>query len=124
VSVLLGNGDGTFQNHVDYATGKFTLGVTTGDLNGDGNLDLAVSSLDDNTVSVLLGYGDGTFRPRIGYATGNGPEGGITGHFNRDGGLDLAVTARFDNAVSIFLSDPVISSTPSSHIHRSARHHC
>jgi FG-GAP-like repeat/Abnormal spindle-like microcephaly-assoc'd, ASPM-SPD-2-Hydin len=113
VSILLGNGDGTFPNHVDYPTGKFTLAVTTGDLNGDGKLDLMVSNFDANTVSVLLGNGDGSFQPRVDYATGNGPEGGVTGDFNGDGGLDFAVTARGDNAVSVFLNTPVIAFYPS-----------
>ncbi len=42
VSILLGNGDGTFQPHVDYGTGNVPVWVTTGDFNGDGKLDLAI----------------------------------------------------------------------------------
>src|SRR5437667_12770921 len=42
VSILLGNGDGTFQSHVDYATGTKPSSVTSGDFNGDKTLDLAV----------------------------------------------------------------------------------
>jgi hypothetical protein len=59
VSVLLGNGDGTFQTHVDYATGSGPDSVAVGDFNGDGKADLAVTN--DYAVSVLLGNGDGTF---------------------------------------------------------------
>jgi FG-GAP-like repeat len=62
VSILLGNGDGTFQAHIDYPTGTTPASVAVGDFNGDGKLDLAVTNLDDNTVSILLGNGDGTFR--------------------------------------------------------------
>lgn len=43
VSVLLGNGDGTFQAKVDYITGTTPLGITVGDFNGNGFLDLAVT---------------------------------------------------------------------------------
>ena len=62
VSILLGNGDGTFQTHLDYPTGSSPTSVAVGDFNGDGKLDLAVTNQDDNTVSILLGNGDGTFK--------------------------------------------------------------
>jgi hypothetical protein len=54
VSILLGNGDGTFQTHVDYPTGTSPTSVVVGDFNGDGLVDLAVTNQDDNTVSILL----------------------------------------------------------------------
>jgi hypothetical protein len=63
VSVLLGNGDGTFQNQVVYAVGSHPVALVAGDFNGDGLTDLAVANQLDNTVSVLLGNGDGTFQP-------------------------------------------------------------
>jgi hypothetical protein len=47
--------------------------VAIGDLNGDGNPDLAVASYYSEKVSVLLGNGDGTFGARTDYRTGNGP---------------------------------------------------
>ena len=40
VSVLLGNGDGTFQTHVDYATGSHPTSVAVADFNGDGKAGL------------------------------------------------------------------------------------
>ena len=61
VSVLLGNGDGTFQPQVTYAVGTFPDAIVAGDFTGDGRTDLAVANNYDNTVSVLLGNGDGTF---------------------------------------------------------------
>jgi hypothetical protein len=64
VSILLGNGDGTFQAHVDYPTGQAPTSLAIGDFNGDGKLDLAVTNQDDNTVSILLGNGDGTFKSK------------------------------------------------------------
>jgi hypothetical protein len=60
--VLLGNGDGTFQAHVDHATGNGPANLLSTDFNGDGKLDLAVTNSVDNTVSVLLGKGNGTFQ--------------------------------------------------------------
>jgi hypothetical protein len=73
VSVLLGNGDGTFQTHVQYGVGDWPRSVTAGDLDGDGDLDLAVANEYSDTVSVLLGNGDGTFRPHVQYGVGDTP---------------------------------------------------
>jgi hypothetical protein len=91
VSVLLGNGDGTFQPAVNYAVGTMPSAIVAGDFNGDGHLDLAVDNFDDNTVSVLLGNGDGTFQPAANYTVGQRPWGLVTGDFTGDGHLDLAV---------------------------------
>jgi hypothetical protein len=63
VSVLLGNGDGTFQEQQRFpigGTGPDALFV--GDYNGDGIPDLAAVALESHAVSVLLGNGDGTFQ--------------------------------------------------------------
>ena len=61
VSVLLGNGDGTFQKARRYGTGWGPSSVAIGDLNGDGVPDLAVANRYSNDVDVLQGDGDGTF---------------------------------------------------------------
>ena len=54
VSLLPGNGDGTFQTQTTFATGSTPQPATAGDLNEDGRLDLVTANLTDNTVSVLL----------------------------------------------------------------------
>jgi hypothetical protein len=93
VSVLLGNGDGTFQSQVQYATGNGPDAVSIGDFNGDGKLDLAITSLTDSSVCIFLGNGDGTFQPYVEYPVGTiTPNGVTTGDFNGDGVLDLALT--------------------------------
>ena len=68
VSILLGNGDGTFQAAVLNDTGVDNSGfVTVADLNGDGKLDLIVADAVVNggtfltSETVFLGKGDGTF---------------------------------------------------------------
>ena len=91
VSVLLGNGDGTFQTRSTYAVGIAPAAIVTGDFTGDGRTDLAVANYDSNDVSVLLGNGDGTFQPRSTYAVGVRPDALVAGDFNGDGRTDLAV---------------------------------
>ena len=68
VSVLLGNGDGTFSNAVNYPTaGNASVAATVADVNGDGKLDIVAVS-DDQHISVLLGNGDGTFQSAQSFA--------------------------------------------------------
>ena len=107
VSILLGNGDGTFQIHVDYPTGAQPGSVAIGDFNGDGKLDLAVVNSYSNNVSVLLGNGNGTFQPAVSYGTGSGtgPAFVAVGDFNHDGKLDLAVANSNSTYVSVLLGN-------------------
>jgi VCBS repeat protein len=91
VSVLLGNGDGTFKAHVDYPAGSNPRSLMAADFNHDGKLDLAVTDTASNSVSILLGNGDGTFQARVSYPTGTSPEWLAAADFNGDGNLDLAV---------------------------------
>jgi hypothetical protein len=95
LSVLLGNGDGTFQAAQNYDTGANPHSVAVGDFNGDGKLDLATANAGD--VSVLLGNGDGSFgaAASIPLTDGSGPQSVAVGDFNADGKLDLGVTSNF-----------------------------
>ena len=105
ISVLLGNGDGTFAAHVDYATGAAPMAVAVGDFNQDGILDLVTANQTDNTVSIFLGAGGGVFQQQTVYATGNHPNAVIVADLNGDGNLDLAVTNEADNSVSILFGN-------------------
>lgn len=106
VSILLGNGDGTFQPHVDYPVGTGPYSIAVGDFDRDGKLDLVVANYPlDSTVSVLLGNGDGTFKPQVTYATGRQPDSVVVGDLNGDGRLDLAVSNFADGTVSVLLGN-------------------
>jgi len=105
VSVFLGNGDATFQPHVDYSVGTQPWYIVTGDFNDDGNLDLAVANKGGNNVSILLGNGDGTFRPATNFAAGNSPTAVATADFNHDGKLDLVLPNPADNTISVLLGN-------------------
>src|SRR5579863_4328736 len=85
ISVLLGNGDGTFQAAVNYGAGSGPRSIGVGDFNGDGKLDLAVVNSNSNNVSVLLGKGDGTFQPAVNYGAGSGSQSVAIGDLNGDG---------------------------------------
>jgi hypothetical protein len=110
VSILLGNGDGTFQPPANSLTGQAPESMATGDFNSDGKTDLAVGNWLDQTVSILLGNGDGTFQPKVDYPLGtgtsrsNGPTTVIVGDFNGDGRQDVAVGS-LTGTVSILLGN-------------------
>jgi hypothetical protein len=89
ISVLLGNGDGTFHLAAEFSSGYF---VTVADVNGDGKPDLLLADIVDNSANVLLGNGDGTFQGVVEY-----PPGGLypysiaVADVNGDGKPDLVV---------------------------------
>ena len=95
VSVLLGNGDGTFGAPTDFAaghgTGDLIGGLRVWDLNTDGHLDLAVTNFSSNSVSILLGNGDGTFGASAEFPAGDSPAAVAVGDFDLDGSPDLVV---------------------------------
>jgi Bacterial Ig-like domain (group 3)/FG-GAP-like repeat/FG-GAP repeat len=103
ISVLLGNGNGSFQLQTAYATGAFPIAIAGGDFNRDGKLDLVVGNAGGATISVFLGNGDGTFLAQQTYAVGNGPQSIAVVDVDGNGFLDLAVLDRNDRNVTILL---------------------
>ena len=106
ISVLLGNGDGTFKTQTTVPVALGPTYVTAADMNHDGKLDLIVSSSKADSFGVLLGDGDGTFQ-----AETNTPLGPFTNvaplqtllvaDFNHDGNLDVITTTSALNAQTV-----------------------
>ena len=111
VSVLLGNGDGTFQAAVNFGAGFAPQSVAVGDFNGDGVQDLAVANARSHNVSVLLGNGDGTFQAGGDFGAGLSPASVAVGDFNSDARRDLAV-ANFSSDVSVLINNTPTPSRP------------
>ncbi|CAF4810248.1 unnamed protein product, partial [Rotaria socialis] len=72
VSVLLGYGNGSFQNQMTFSTGLWPQSVAVGDFNNDTRLDIVVVNSDDSSVSVLLGFIIIGFINRIALTAGHG----------------------------------------------------
>ncbi len=102
--ILIGGGDGTFSAGQTFATGPGPNNFVIADLDGDGRLDVAVSTNQTASVSILIGRGDGSFAPPVGYATTGGNGRIVSADFDGDGSLDLAVLSTYFSVVQILLS--------------------
>ena len=93
ISVLLGNGDGSFQAEQTYASGgEDAIASAVADFNGDGKLDVVTSNGKSATLGVLLGRGDGSFQAAQTYSSGaTMPRPVAVGDFNGDGKTDIVV---------------------------------
>jgi hypothetical protein len=104
VIILLGNGDGTFTQAAGSPMSlSGAYAIAAADFNGDGKLDLAVTSNGSNSVNILLGNGDGTFTQAAGspIPVGNTPDALAVGDFLGKGKPGLAVANFTDNTVTI-----------------------
>ena len=92
ISILLGNGDGTFRLGGYYQTDLSPTAITAADFNHDGHVDLAIVNGGSGDITILLGKGDGTFRSSPSIFLGSSPTDLVSNDFNGDGIPDLAVT--------------------------------
>jgi len=116
VSILLGNGDGTFTaTSGGLAIGSTPSFVAAGDFNGDGKADLAVLSFSAGSVSIFLGNGDGTFTASpLSPQSGGSPNAMVVADFNGDGIEDLAITNQYSGTVTVQLGNGDGTFTPAS----------
>ncbi len=103
LTVMLGNGDGTFTAGTTITTGGKPTSVIAADLNNDGILDLAVVDNTNGKVLIFTGNGNGTFTAGAVISVGASPFGIAAGDLNLDGNVDLAVTMDGANTVAILL---------------------
>jgi hypothetical protein len=111
VSVFLGDGRGGFQpaQGSPFPAGDHPTALGTGDLNGDGRLDLAIANHDTTYVTVLLGDGKGGLRPAPGspvtVASRPHPHMVAVADFDRDGHLDLVTDSWQENQMLVLWGD-------------------
>jgi hypothetical protein len=115
VSILIGNGDGTFQPAKNLTVGKNPTRITAGDFNSDSNSDLLVVRAGDDTggdygdATIFPGKGDGTFGSGQVLAPGKNPFAVAVSDLNADHKLDLifanSTNFRNDNSVAILLGN-------------------
>jgi hypothetical protein len=129
LSLLAGNGDGTFEPAVNFAntSGFDSPAIVAADLNDDARLDLVIAHdiacftapcVVSESISVMLGNGDGTFQPTRGIQVGRGMARIAVGDFNRDGVKDLAIAGDSSRVYRLlglgdgtFLQQPTITLT-------------
>ena len=95
------------QTVASYDVGARPGAVATGDLNGDGTLDVAVANSSDGTVSILFGVGGGRLRPAAGspFPAGQEPSDVNAVDLDRDGDVDLIFANHETSRVTILLND-------------------
>jgi hypothetical protein len=106
IGVLLGLGDGTFDQQKVYSTGNYSgpSSIAVGDFNNDSQLDIAVANSNTNNIGIFLGLGNGTFAVMTTFSTGisSNPSSVTVGDLNKDNQLDLVVANSGISSVLIF----------------------
>jgi hypothetical protein len=104
VTVLLGNGNGTFHKGQAFNVGLDTQGLAAGYFHGPGKLDLVTTAFQPDgsrAVKVLLGNGNGTFQNPVTVAAGGRPTSVGVGDFNGNGKQDLVLVDPYNHVVSV-----------------------
>jgi hypothetical protein len=106
MSILIGNGDGTFTTNATITLNGTPLWIDVNDYNGDGIPDIAVSlNNSPGSIAVFLGAGDGTFTLKSSPTVGSWPQQFAVGDFNGDGNLDFVTSDTNGTDLSILLGN-------------------
>jgi len=112
VSVLLGNGDGTFVLQPSIPLAETPFRVVIRDLNRDGKLDIAVAVRNSSNVTVFLGNGDG-HSPASPVRHWGGSQSLIAADLNGDGKPDLVTANEDAGSITILLNTSGTAAKPS-----------
>jgi len=119
VSILLGDGDGTFGPHQEIAVGGQARGIAVLDVDGDGDVDLAVNSGPSGDFALLINNGSGVFGAPQHSGTGSGTPWGLgAADMDEDGILDLVVGKQGSQSVAVWTGngDGTLSAQASSSV--------
>jgi len=105
ITILLGNGDGTFRAAQPFAAGTTPLSVAVADVNGDTRLDVITANADSDAIAVLLGNGDGTFQTAQPFAAGDSPQSVAVADVNGDSRLDVITANGNSNDIAVLLGN-------------------
>ncbi len=107
VDVFINDGSGRFAARVPYPTSASDTGegraLVLADFDRDGDLDVAASDPDDNSVGLYLNRGDGTFAPVTAFPIGHAPRHLASGDLDGDHRLDLVVAVQGANQMAVLL---------------------
>ncbi len=104
ISVLMGDGSGTFRPAQTYAVGSRPYSVAVADVTGDGKPDIITTSYGTNSVNVLLNNGNGIFGNQETFATDLSPVRTVVADVNGDGRPDLVTVSNHDSAIGVLLA--------------------
>ncbi len=107
ISVLLNNGDGSFQEPKFRSVHAFPISITSSDVNNDGKIYLNTAHANANAseVGISLGNGDGSFQMPIYYPVGLDPSQVISADLNGDGKLDIATSDSNNAEIAVMLGN-------------------
>ncbi len=107
ISVLMGNGDGSFSARTTYNTGDAPNSLAVADMNKDGIPDLLLTLSRSHYFSLFLGNGDGTFQDSQNYLSEEGPTSIAVGDLAGDGVPDLVIANRGVHTISVMMINEI-----------------